>query len=56
MDGGGDAGRLQKAVITAYGGDGQPGRKRKWLRLFGEFRPSNYMAGRIFERSDCRKG
>jgi len=25
--------------------------KRKWLRLFGEFRPTNCMTGRIFERS-----
>lgn len=26
-------------------------RKRKWLRLFGEFEPPNFMTGRIFERS-----
>jgi hypothetical protein len=26
-------------------------RKRKWLRLFGEFEPPNFMTERIFERS-----
>jgi hypothetical protein len=25
--------------------------KKKWLRLFGEFEPTNFMTERIFERS-----